>query len=589
MKIVLSFLLWLSISTMAYGAVKEATWTEFKPVKPPEGIISSGSINLGYQSVENVLGEVKQGATTKSAINFKRMASKGIGIDGNIKADKYELIAGKKENYRISIGIKEGIWEVSLAGDLMDSLNLVDEVKHQSKADSIKAGLKLNFENFPIILNYSRSSNKNREEVPSTQEVENEKMGLLIGGKFGWVQTNLNLNMEETKNLLQSSLTTNKELGLVSTIPLGKILQLNFGIQPFETETVPEDESLKVISKGINYTTGLSAQFSDKLRLITNFGLNNTLYELQDTQTKADIFTQNYGLFYQPLDLHSINITYNISEIKDANKSHIASANINYSPKKKKFFGQTKLKYQITRIEDNGGEIQSEGAAGNLNIIFNLIKAMSLSANFTNSTQKTYSIEGRMSLNAGNDLDLKLSHMPFRDLSYNFGYGLNKQEMNGDSGDITNTYRGDINYNLRTGKRELPISLTQIFTHSRIGEEVMDTNLTNTNIRVPITKVISISYSYGINRAKTEKEGEITSTETTSNTMGLELGMGFLGLHAEFNLIHSQDSDTQNINASLLYSVPGGLSFNINFIQNPTGPETTTAPSNLSAGLNYTF
>jgi len=576
----------LLITNGAYGAIKEATWTEFKP-KAVKGVALSGSMGLGYQSVEDVLGRQKQGVNTNTVITFTRPMGEGIGIDGNIQLKKQAFTIGSEDRLGSSLRFKSRLWEVNFSSDLSNLSDIVEMVENQSRADAIKAGIKLYIsENFPLTVSYSKSYNKNLEGSSTTEEVSTEEYGLLLGSKFGRIQTNFNLNYNETLDPVQDSKSRVRSSGVNSIIPLTDIFQLSLGIQPSNTETMPIDESEKVTSEQVNYTVGLTSKFSERLRLMTMFGLINSLYKSETTETRDETFNQNYGLFYQPTPVLSLNTALDLSQTKEADNSQGITANINYIPEGSSFFGQTGLGFQANRTQDNTGVIRSENATSTLNTLFRFTEVMNLGSNFTHSTQITNPLTGEASSIISDNLSLKFIHKVFKDLSYGLSYVWNDKAEDS-SRDIINGYQGDITYNFRLKERELPISLSQIFNHSRSDGEETNTQGTKVSIQISITSLLSTSYSYGINTARTSSG---TYNQSTENTIGLRLkGKARpFSLTTKFSFIDSTVANTQSINASLAYSMRERLSLNLNFIQDRTLNEPTI-PTNITAGLIYNF
>jgi len=556
-KWIISFFLPLLITGYAYGALKEATWTEFKPPKKVREITYSGRVDLGYQSVEDVLSKKRQGISTNTFVNFTGPVGEEIDIEGDIQAKKQGSTMGNEETFGLCVGLKGRIWEMNLAGELSNLLDIVDKVEYESRTDSIKNKIRLSIsEDMPLTFTYYRSSGKNLEGDSTVEETSTEEFNLLLESRFGRIQANLNLNFTETSDLVEGSKTRARSLGLNFILPLARLFQFDFRVQPSKTETIPEDEPEKVLSEQVDYTVGLTTRFFDRLRLITNFGLTNSLYKSRDTKVGADIFTQNYALSYQPLPVLFLNTNYNLSNTEDANKSQGATVNINYSPEESGFIGQTGLGFQTNRVEDNTGKTQSRNTTLTLNSLFNFTEVMNLGGSFTYSTQMAYSPTVPASSTTSGDLNLKFSHRPFKDLGYRLGYYfLSREDTEGDSRDTTNGYGGDISYILKIGKKELPICLSHAFIHSCSEEQKVDTRVIDTSIQVPITSLVSTSYSYRQDVAQKKTETESTLDKTTENTVGLK----FRGkrkpftLNVKFSLIDSKNAYTQSINTSFIY------------------------------------
>jgi hypothetical protein len=555
---------------------KRVIWQKFKV--PKEKIVTySGSIELGFQQVEDTKGEKKSVLSSNSTINFKSRLGKG-DMNGNISFNRERFTTGNQQGIGASLNFRiPELLELTLSSNLSDLTSIVSAISHKSKADSINIGLKFfQFKDFPLGINYSNSSNKTMQEGTTTQHTESENVSISFGAKIYKLQTYFSANLGKTSNPLQDSITETRSLGLNANFPITERFILNLSVSR------PETDSDGVHSTGLNSSIGFNAQVFKNLRFMTNFGLNKREYKSQGTKTETEVLSQNYGASYQPFGWLALNTYYNFSDTKDANSSEDINVSISLSPPKVKLLRQVEFSYQTTRIEDAKGALQSESNCSTINSSFTLIKGMVVSGGFSTSIQKSYPLVGNVQQTTTNNTNLTLSHSVFESLSYGLTYGLNDSERNS-SRNTTTSYSGNVNCGLKIGKRNIPISLNQTFTYSESGSQKVDTRATNVGIQIPITQVISTSYSYSISQAE--------SDSTTNKTIHQAVGLSLKGkkkpfiINTKFSLSDSEGSQTRSINASLSYPILERLSFKLGFTQK----SNTTTTSNLNIGLSYAF
>lgn len=401
-----------------------------------------------------------------------------------------------------------------------------------------------------------------------------------MGGRIYRLQTSLGVNLDKTSDPLQDSTTERKSLGLNLNLPITQRFWLNFGISPSETRS---DE---ISSTALNSSVGFNAQVFDRLRFMTNFGLNKTEYETEEIETETEVAFQNYGVSYQPFGWLALNTNYVLSDTKDANSTETTNIGVSLSPTNNRFFKQISISSQTTRIEDGEGELRSEGNSSTMNSSFTLIKGMSLSGAFTASTQKNYPLVGDLQKATDNSVNIALSHSVSESLSYGLSYGLSESTAEGDSEDTTTSYSGNVNYGLKVLGRDIPISLGQTLTYSESDTQKVDTRGTNASLQLPITQVVSLSYAYTINQAKTKTDADTTENKTTTDTIGLDLKGKErpFTVNIRFSKIDSEGDRTQSISGLASYPILERLSFKLSYTQN-----TDTTTSNLCVALNYTF
>ncbi|MEW6607045.1 MAG: hypothetical protein AB1414_06265 [bacterium] len=561
------------------GQPTQIDWTEFEA----EG--AAGGITTGYQTVEDEQNQTQHALSTNVAVNQTRSLDNGVEIRSEIKANKQEFTTGGKQKANLDVGIKNPLWELALSGKTEDSLNTFDKTDYKSKDNSMKIGLGISvFNNFPIQFNYSNSANKNtRENVGSDKEVKTEDFNFSLGSKLGQASTDIILNLGKTQDFIEKNKTKVKSIGLTSNIPFKKIFELNLDIQSSDTDNIPDDESLKTSSESENYIAELISQINEKLKFITKFNLNNNLSKSQSTETDIKTFTQDYGVSWQALSSLIFRVGYNLSDTEEsANsaKTHLTTAGMTYDIGEKKFLGQTGIEFQATKIKDEQGNPKSENSGYTLNLLFNLIKEMTLSCNFSNCVDESYSLDEK-TRNLTHNLTLQLSQPIFENLKYQIGYVLDEQKTT--ERNITHNYRGDINYNLRIKNREFPLTFGQTYIYSPDDTDKIDTE-TKVSIRAPITEIVSTSYAYNINKGKTTTINQ----ETTSRTVGMEITKAPFGLTTTFSSTKSNDSASENLNVTGNYSFLNNLSLNISFLQDRPSAERPTT-SNFTTSLSYTF